>query len=147
MKNILTAIDFSDRAQSVVKAAAELARTDGAHLWLVHVAAPDPDFVGYDAGPAHVRDDRAERLHREHKTLQESARWLRDAGIEVTPLLVQGHTVETLNKLADKHKADAIVVGSHGHSTLHKWVVGSVTESLLKSATRPILVVPPPKKP
>ncbi len=142
MKNILTAIDFSDQAQGVVKAAAEFARGDGAHLWLVHVAAPDPDFVGYDTGPSHVRDDRAKRLHREHKTLQESAQWLRDAGIEVTPLLVQGHTAETLNKLADKHEVDVIVVGSHGHSTLQKWIVGSVTEELLKTANRPVVVIP-----
>ena len=145
MKNILTAIDFSEQAQEVVKAAAELARSDDAHLWLVHVAAPDPDFVGYEAGPTHVRDDRAKKFHREHKTLQESAQWLRDAGIEVTPLLVQGHTAETLNKLADQHKVDAIVVGSHGHSTLQKWIVGSVTQELLKTASRPILVIPKSK--
>lgn len=142
MKNILTAIDFSEQAQAVVKAAAELAQSDDAHLWLVHVAAPDPDFVGYEAGPTHVRDDRAKKLHREHKTLQESAQWLRDAGIEVTPLLVQGHTTETLNKLADQHNVDAIVVGSHGHSTLQKWIVGSVTQELLKTATRPIMIIP-----
>ena len=92
-----------------------------------------------------MRDNRAKKLHREHKTLQESAQWLRDAGIEVTPLLVQGHTAETLNKLAEKHQADVIVVGSHGHSTLQKWIVGSVTEEILKTAERPIVVIPKKK--
>ena len=142
MKNILTAIDFSDMAQTVVRTAAELARTDGAHLWLVHVAAPNPDFVGYEAGPVHVRDDRAKTLHREHQTLQVSAQWLRDAGIEVTPLLVQGNTAETLLKLAQKHHADAIVIGSHGHGSIRKWLGGSVTQAVLKQAVCPIVIVP-----
>ena len=142
MKNILTAIDFSNMAQAVVRTAADLARNESAHLWLIHVAAPNPDFVGYETGPAHVREDRAKTLHREHKTLQESAQWLRDAGIEVTPLLVQGTTAETLLHLAKQHEADAIVIGSHGHGTIRKWIVGSVTQAILKDAPCPIVVVP-----
>lgn len=142
MKKILTAIDFSDMAPSVVQTAAELARTDAAHLWLIHVAAPNPNFVGYETGPTHVREDRAKTLHREHKTLQESAQWLRDAGLDVTPLLVQGPTAETLLNLAKQHDVDAVVIGSHGHSTIRKWIVGSVTQSILKNAPCPIVVVP-----
>lgn len=142
MKNILVAIDFSDMAEAVVRAAAKLADGRSVHLYLVHVAAPEPDFVGYEAGPSHVRDDRAKTLHREHKTLQESAQWLRDAGIEITPLLVQGPTVETLLKLAEKHAVDGIVVGTHGHTAIHELFVGSVTHALLQKATCPIVVVP-----
>ena len=143
MKNILTAIDFSDMAERVVKAAAQLAQDKNSHLWLIHVAAPDPSFVGYEAGPDHVRDNRAKTLHREHRTLQESAQWLRDAGLEVTPLLVQGPTAETLLDQARRHEADVIVVGSHGHSALHDLVAGNVTQAILRQTTCPVLVVPP----
>lgn len=143
MKNILTAIDFSEMAERVVRAAAHLAQGRNAHLWLVHVAAPDPSFVGYEAGPDHVRDNRAKTLHREHRTLQESAQWLRDAGLDVTPLLIQGPTAETLLDQAHRHQADVIVMGSHGHSALHDLVAGSVAQTILRQASCPVLVVPP----
>jgi len=50
MQNILVAIDFSPISQTVLDAAAKLARSLGSKLWVLHVAAPEPDFVGYDPG-------------------------------------------------------------------------------------------------
>ena len=47
--------------------------------------------------------------------------------------------------VARKIKADMIVMGKHGHSALRDLLVGSVTERVVRSATCPVLVVPPPK--
>ena len=57
MKNIVAAIDFSERSEAVLRIASDHARAFEAHLWLVHVAAPEPGFVGYDGGPQSVRDN------------------------------------------------------------------------------------------
>ena len=84
----------------------------GAHVWILHVAAPDPAFVGFEAGPDVVRDQRAETLRSEHRELTRIAEVFRNAGIEATALLVQGETVETILDQAERHGA---AVHRHGH--------------------------------
>ena len=62
MKNVLAAIDFSEITAAVVECARSLTAQDAAHLHLVHVAPPDPDFIGYEPGPQYVRDHVADYL-------------------------------------------------------------------------------------
>jgi nucleotide-binding universal stress UspA family protein len=144
MHNLLAPIDFSDVSASVLTQAGRLARQFGAKLWLIHVAAPEPDFVGYEPGPDTVRRQVATRLHKEHCQLQALADEIRLDGIEVTPLLVQGQTLEKILEEAKRTAADLIVVGSHGHGALYRALVGGVCEGLLRKSTCPVLVVPAP---
>jgi nucleotide-binding universal stress UspA family protein len=140
--NILVAVDFSEPTQNVVAKAAELVKAVSGKLWLLHVADPDPDFIGYEPGPQSVRDAVAKHFHAEHRQIQEIADGLRESGLEVTPLLIQGRTAETILKEAEKLGVDMIVVGSHGQSALHDLFVGSVSKGVLHDATCPVLVVP-----
>ena len=139
---LLVAIDFSPVTERMMKAAERLGRAASAEVWLLHVAEPEPDFVGYDAGPAVVRDQVAEELHDEHRRIQGLAARLRDAGIEATALCVQGAIVDTVLEHADRLKADLIVTGSHGHGAVYHLLVGSIAEGLVKRSRRPVLVVP-----
>lgn len=146
MKTILAALDFSPVAADVVARAAELARAFGATLWLVHVAAPDPDFVGYEPGPQTVRRSVAAELHDVHRHLQEQSAELRASGLECTGLLVQGSTPEMIVREAERLDADLIVLGSHGHSVIRRALLGSVSEHVLHHANRPLLILPAPPK-
>ncbi|HMC96308.1 MAG TPA: universal stress protein [Flavobacteriales bacterium] len=142
MKNILVPIDFSPLGKEVITVASDLARGMGAKLWLVHVAAPDPEFIGYQTGPAHVREQRVDVLRHEHADLQTMAARLSDQGLSSEALLVQGPTTETLLNEVDRLKADMIVMGSHGRSGLFKALVGSVCEQIIAESRVPVLVVP-----
>ncbi|MGF1541582.1 MAG: universal stress protein [Pleurocapsa sp.] len=142
MNNILAAIDFSDITPIVVDKAAEIARSFSGKLWLIHIAAPDPDFVGYSTGPQSKRDWRAKTLREEHRYIQDKALELEHSGIDVTPLLIQGATVETILQEATKLNADMIVIGSHGRGALYKALVGSVSEGIIRQASCPVLIVP-----
>ena len=142
LRRLLAAVDFSPVSGRVLDTAAELARSLGAKLWLIHVAAPEPDFVGYGPGPQTVRDQRAEELHEKHRELQEEATRLRSAGLEVTALLVQGPTVEKLLEEIESLEIDLLVVGSHGHGRLYDVLLGSTSDGLLRRSKRPVLVVP-----
>lgn len=142
MKTIVAAVDFSDVSDEVIGKACQLARQFSAHLWILHVAAPDPDFVGFEIGPQHVRDWRANTLQKERRYLQEKADQLEKEGIQVTPLMVQGPTADMILKESADLKADLIVLGSHGHGALYELMVGTVTEALLRTAKFPILVIP-----
>ena len=69
IQNILVAVDFGDGDQTLLDSALQMAQKFNANVWIVHVAAPDPDFVGYEPGPQYIRDSRADELKSEHKTL------------------------------------------------------------------------------
>ena len=56
MKNIILAIDFSESTQRILDNAIEVAKAFSAHLYIIHVAAPNPDFVGYEVRPKCERD-------------------------------------------------------------------------------------------
>jgi nucleotide-binding universal stress UspA family protein len=142
VKTILAAIDFSEVTEHVVGRSALLAEALGSRLWLVHVAAPDPDFAGYDAGPDVVRDQVAKHLREEHRALQTMAEELRGRGIDTTALLVQGATVATILQEATKLEADLIVVGSHGRGAISRALLGSTSEGVLHKAVVPVLIVP-----
>ncbi|MDX1477686.1 MAG: universal stress protein [Saprospiraceae bacterium] len=141
-RNILALVDFSDVTPRLVDKAGELAALYRAKCWLIHVTAPDPDFIGYGVGPQHERDHRAEELREEHRQLQVLKQDLEAKGVTCDALLIQGDLPHTVMEEADKLKADLIVLGSHGRSMLYELLVGSVCEYLLKHSTVPLIVVP-----
>jgi nucleotide-binding universal stress UspA family protein len=147
VKQILVAIDFSEHTDSLLRHATELARATGAALTLLHVAAPDPAFVGLAAGPQSVRDARAHTLDLEHRELARMAEALQKDGIPGRALLRTGATVEKILDEAERLSADLIVVGSHGRGPLGTTFVGSVSRRLLHHAACPVLVVPARKRP
>ncbi|MBU1695399.1 MAG: universal stress protein [Verrucomicrobia bacterium] len=142
MSTILALVDFSDVTAAVVEQAASMARGLEAEVVILHVAAPDPDFVGYEAGPQTVRDTVAEHLRKEHRDLQQLEDKVRARGVAATSLLVQGPTIEKCLAEAARLQPLLVVLGSHGHGLLRELLVGSVTEGVLRKAPCPVLVVP-----
>lgn len=141
---ILVAVDLSRHSSLVIKKAEELARPLGAEVWVLHVAEPEPDFVGFDVGPQHERDARAAVFHEEHIEVQQFADQLRSADIEATALLVQGATAETILDQSGRLDADLIVVGSHGHGAMYQLLVGSTSEGVIRDSQCPVMIVPTP---
>ena len=139
---ILVGIDLANSSESVAEKALDMARALSAESWLLHVAEPEPDFVGMDVGPQSVRDALAQKFHEEHRRIQLLAERFRVAGAPAKALLAQGPTVATILGEAEKLKADMIVIGSHGHGAVYHLLVGSVGEGVLRQADRPVLVVP-----
>lgn len=139
---ILVPIDFSPVSARVLAQAAVLAQSRGATLWLLHVAAPDPAFVGYAAGSDSVRDQVAHEYREEHRQLQAHAVELRNAGVDATALLIQGATAEVILAEAARLAADWIVMATHGHGALFDLLVGSVSHAVLRGSRIPVLMVP-----
>jgi nucleotide-binding universal stress UspA family protein len=44
---------------------------------------------------------------------------------------------------ADGHDTEIIVIGSHGHTAFFELLLGSTTQTVLKRAQQPVLVIPP----
>ena len=140
--SILVAVDLSPASEKVVKAAGRVAKLTGASVYILHAAEPEPDFVGYDAGPEVVRTQVAQELRREHRQVQALADTLRQDDINATALLVRGPTVETTLKEAKSLEAELIVVGTHGHGAVYDVLIGSYSAGIIRKSSLPVLVVP-----
>ncbi len=142
--NILAAVDFSAFTEPILAAVERIAAAvPEARIWLLHVAEPDPSFVGYEAGPDVVRDQVAAEYREERQRLQGYADGLRRAGREVSGVVVPGAIAETILAEAEAREAQLIVMGSHGHGTFAELIVGGVSKVVLRKAKCPVLIIPP----
>jgi universal stress protein A len=143
-KKILSPTDFSDPSYESLKAAAELAGHFSADLYVVHVIAPIPlsDFSSPEMAPALDISLYQEELKKgSEKTLQEVIEQKLPKGLSVQPLVVLGHPVEEILRLAQDQKMDLIVIATHGRTGLPRFLFGSVAEKVVRLAPIPVLVV------
>ena len=142
MKNILVAIDFEDETKVLIDKAIEFGKMFGSKIWLLHIAASSPDFVGYESGPQYIRDSRAESLRKEHKMIQQIADDIKSLDMAAEGLLVQGATTETILKESAKLNIDLVIIGHHKHSTLYKIFVDDVDSEIISNSKVPVLIIP-----
>ena len=139
---ILVALDLSPITDKVVQEVKKIALKTDPKIWIIHVVAPDPDFIGYEVGPKTERDFIAKKFHEKHIALQDIAKKMNADGLKVTPLLLQGPTVQSILEEADDIDADMIITGSHGHGVMYNIFIGSISKEVLKHSTRPVLIIP-----
>lgn len=133
---VIVAVDFSESAQQVVDRAIELAGQNPEILELVHVVEPIPKVWGMESY-ALDPDELQENI--EAKGQEELDKIGATNNISRTHLLT-GDPASCIRSLQDKLQADAIVIGSHGHSGW-KIMLGSTAVSLLHGATCDVLTV------
>jgi len=142
MKNILVTIDFRSNEQLLITKAFDLAEKFHSKIWLIHISAPDPDFVGLGVGPQNIRDSRATELKKERQQLQEYTDMLNSKGVAAEGLLIQGTTIEMIMEKAKKLRIDLIIAGHQEHNFLYNAFIGSVSREIVKKSKIPVLIVP-----
>ena len=142
MKNILVAVEVGGNDQPLLDQASALAEKFDSKVWIVHVAAPEPDFVGYDSGPKYIRKTLADELREEHKALHSYSENLRAQHIDAESLLVQGPTVETIFDEVQKLEADLLILGSHKHNFLKRVFGQEVCREIIEQSKTPMLIIP-----
>ena len=146
MKTIVAALDFSDVTNDLLEVARKMALAHQATLYLLHVEPPEPDFVGYEPGPEHVRNSVAQEAIRHFKEENTFRNELRAAGIDAHSLVIQGPTAEKVVSEAESLNAEMIIIGSHGHGPVYRVVMGSVGQAIITHADCPVLIVPSKQK-
>lgn len=89
-------MDFSPVTDRVIETAVGLPRAVHGGITLLHVARPEPDFIGYEAGPQSVRDRVAAEFRGQRHTLQDLANRIRAAGISVSEGVIRRSPVPVL---------------------------------------------------
>ena len=142
MKNILVTLDFDENEKHLLDSAVQFAKSFSAKLWLIHITAPDPDFIGYDVGPQYIRDNRAEEIRKEHRQLEDYCNALEKKGIDADGLLLQGATTQMILEESEKLNIDMIITGHHNRGIFYKALLGSVSSQIIKKSKIPVLVIP-----
>ncbi|MDZ8118044.1 universal stress protein [Pontiella agarivorans] len=157
--NLLVAVDFSRNTGSVLTEAADLSKKLKAKLWVLHVVGDDatalvyqtsqfsdyaPEVVSLPGDVQLARDISAEELKREHNELLNISSNLRKNGADAQALLVKGDAAEMILEKAQEQECSMIILGSHGHGLLHKALLGSVSEAVIRHAKCNVLIVPNP---
>jgi nucleotide-binding universal stress UspA family protein len=142
MENILVAIDLEENSKLLIEHAAQQAEKFGSKVWVLHIADPEPDFIGNKVGPQYIRDLRLEELLKEHHFVRQYADDLNAKGIAADGLLIAGATTNMILKEIEKLNIDLVVIGHHQHSLLYKLFNGNTATSIIEKARIPVLIIP-----
>jgi nucleotide-binding universal stress UspA family protein len=141
-KHILVPTDFSDTAREALHAAVELVHTMQSRLSIVHVISD----VWQQAWTAEAGLD----LVAIERDWQEDAQrrlqaLIAEEGLsapDVTTAVLVGTPHVAIVHYASEHDVDLIVMGTHGHGPIQRFLLGSVAERLVRAARCPVLTVP-----
>jgi nucleotide-binding universal stress UspA family protein len=137
IETILLATDGSAASEGASDEAIDLAVQVGARLLVVSVlgASSRPSETSTEAaGPADSRDSLTAKA-------QAIAQHAKAAGCNATFLVWDGEPGEAIVAAADSENADIIVVGSHGRSGVSRFLIGSVSDYVVRHAHCPVMVV------
>ena len=148
---ILLATDGSENANLASSTAADLAKSTNSELHVVYVGHMPSIF--YESPGAIVLDpDLQSRMEEEAEkaaktNLEKQAQKIRQVGIEVAGIHTRvGFPAAEIVGLAGRLGAGLIVMGSRGLGPLRRALMGSVSDSVVRHAHCPVLVVRPEKE-
>jgi nucleotide-binding universal stress UspA family protein len=135
-KQILVGFDGSAQSKKAADTAIALARCLDATILVLAVARPpEPaDPVELEA----VLEDAKEHFEEAFIPVREAAK---NAEVALKTDIVVGHPAEQIIHRAEQDKVDLVVLGRRGTSTFHKWILGSVSEKVLRYAHCPVMVL------
>ena len=122
-----------------------LAQAMPLRVTLVKVLRLDNSSSAYLEGMAYATDAKIQ-LEVEQESaeyLGEVAAALRDKGVQVDTKVILGTPASAIADMAHEHDYDIIAMATHGRSGISRWVLGSVTETLVRTSGNPVLVIPP----
>jgi nucleotide-binding universal stress UspA family protein len=132
---ILLAVNRSKFSDAATQAVIAQAKPQEALVHVVHVidilSAEPPELEVYYPGIEHARDAQREVAE---ALVGKTAQLLRAKGLQVTPAVEFGTPKsEIINAAAEWH-ADLIVLGSHGRTGIDRFLIGSVSDAVLRHA-------------
>jgi nucleotide-binding universal stress UspA family protein len=136
IQRILVAFDASPHAEHALNVALSMAGDMKAKIFVLAVIRP-PELAESAEFNA-VLDEGRERFENSFIPIRARAR---EKVIELETDVVVGHPAEQILHRADTIQASLIVLGKRSHTILHRWMLGSNSERVLKYAHCPVMIV------
>ncbi len=137
-KTILVAVDLSKDSQKVIAKAIAAAANDANAIHLVHVVEPVAAAYSMDIYAVNINELQQEAIGMAEQKLKEIAAQVKIDSSRAHTLL--GAPAPEIRNLACEISAEAIVMGSHGHSGW-KILLGSTAIKVLHGATCDVLTI------
>ena len=152
IKRVLIALDYEKSATKVASGGYSLAHALGAEVVLLHVIndpiyytnteySPITGFGGLDPGGFTETLSEKDLKKASNYFLERIKNHLGDEGI-IDIITEEGDFPDAILKVAERVKADLLVMGSHSRRGLEKILIGSVTEKVLNSSSIPMYIIP-----
>ena len=140
---ILLATDGSDGAARATEAATELSRENGWEVHVVYVLPTPAQLIGHHLYSDEIRESLIGGAERDAETfLKEQAEKISSGGGKVAEThLRSGDPDKEILRTAEALGVGLIVIGSRGLGAISRALIGSVSDSVVKHAHCPVLVM------
>ena len=141
---ILLAVDGSKYSDTAIQTLISKIRKEDAEVLVLEVVEPrifstPPQMAaGYEPELAEIMKEQCKQAQ---QTVDRAATALKTAGFNATGCVVEAETRTGILDRASEWHADLIVLGSHGRKGLQRFMLGSVAESVSRSAYCSVLIV------
>ena len=151
--HILVPLDGSELSERALPMAQNLAKSFDATIHLIHVIAHESEYSaarGVESATIAeieietVRRLNEDRLVRGGKYVDRIGSQLSGEGtkVESQNATKEGDAAQNIVKYVKDHHIDLVVMSTHGHGGLRRFLMGSVTDRVIRSCESPVLVVP-----
>lgn len=139
-KRLMVAVDGSESADNAFKKAVKIAVGNHSEMVIAHVI----DTRTYSMGmPSYFSEGELFDSQEMNEMMAKYKHQAEEAGVsKVTVELTKGHPRIILAKeIPDKYEIDLIVVGQTGLNAIEMWMIGSVSQYVLRTAPCDVLIV------
>jgi nucleotide-binding universal stress UspA family protein len=133
---MLIAMDGSEFSQAALNSVISRPWNAGTEVKVLNVVEPPAVLIGHEMAAYDPEFETVWKALREQAKdlVEKAAQKLRGAGFQVSTELVEGEPKSLIIDVANEWQADMIVVGSHGWSGLSRFLMGSVSEAVVRHA-------------
>lgn len=147
----LVPLDGSEYSFKALEKAAQIAEKFSGKITLIHVYSvqpimmPEPSTVTslnipiLTGAEVSVMIEAARKWG--NKILEDGEQRIKATNLQVEKLLVEGHAVEEIVRVANEGNFDLIAIGARGISHMREMLLGSVTDGVIHHAHCPVLVI------
>ena len=139
-RRILVPVDGSKTSLKVVPAAAEFAALFASEVVVLSVDVPSPVPMGGDLPPSPFPSTPGDSAREE---AERAAARFRERGANARAITSAGDPASKILDTAAEERADLIAMATHGWTGMTRWMLGSVTEKVLRHSPLPMLIVRP----
>lgn len=143
-QRLLVALDSTATSRLALEHAAALGRLSGATVVLLHVLESFRHVSGFESPKVYAEEVLPRMRAAGRELLDEAAAPLREQGIEVETVLLEGsdeRVAELIARRAEEAGVDMVILGTHGRRGVNRLLLGSDAEHVARIAPVPVMLV------